>query len=72
MSDWCLEQFYADETIIWQGDYRNQDTSGTPVQESGASYIYGYTINLDNAKTLNSLKLPPIRNVVVLALDLKQ
>ncbi len=74
MSDWCSEQFYADETIMSQQSYRNAEPAGqsTPGQSYNPTYVYGYSINLDSTKTLSSLKLPTVRNVVVLALDLKQ
>jgi hypothetical protein len=75
MSDWCIPQFYAGETIVSQEAYRDAEPwgSSTPTQDySHNSYVYGYSINLDSSKTLSSLKLPAVRNVVVLALDLKQ
>jgi hypothetical protein len=75
MSDWCHFQAYNGETVVTQSPYRDAEPYGasTPIQDySNNPCIYGYAINLDNTKTLSSLKLPAVRNVVVLALDLRQ
>jgi len=67
MSDWCFPQNYSGETIVVQSAYRNASPAN---QDSTATNIYGYSLNLNNAKTVKTLKLPTVRNVVVLALDL--
>jgi hypothetical protein len=75
MSDWCNAQFYTGETVVSQQPYRDGEPWGTstPTQDYGhQSQSYGYSINLNSSKTLSTLTLPTVRNVVVLALDLKQ
>jgi len=74
MSDWCNPAFYSGETIVASLPYRDAEPPGysTPVQFYGQVLVYGYSINLDNTKTLSTLKLPTVRNVVLLAMDLKQ
>jgi hypothetical protein len=75
MSDWCNAQFYTGETVVSQQPYRDAEPWGasTPTQDYGYQTLtYGYSINLDSSKTLSTLKLPTVRNVVVFALDLKQ
>jgi len=66
MSDWCVPQYYAGETMVSGQAYRDEHPSA---EDPRQNYIYGYTINVDNTKTLTSLKLPTQRNVVLLALD---
>ncbi len=66
MSDRCLPQSYAGETIVSQQAYRDH---GTSQDSSCPNYIYGYTINVNNSKTLTSLKLPTQRNIVIFAID---
>ena len=66
MSDWCVPEYYPGETMVSGQAYRDEYPSA---QDNRQNYIYGYTINVDNTKTLTSLKLPTQRNVVVLAID---
>jgi hypothetical protein len=66
MSDWCQPQYSAGETIVSAQAYRD---IGTSQDYSHPNYIYGYSINVDNTKTLNTLQLPPTSNVVVFAID---
>ncbi len=75
MSDWCNASFYSGETVVSQSTYRDGEPWGTstPTQDYGHQpNVYGYSISLSSSKTLSTLKLPTVRNVVVLALDLKQ
>jgi hypothetical protein len=65
MSDWCGPQYYAGETIVSSQAYREYNGSPNYAQ----NYIYGYSINVDNTKTLSTLQLPSQRNVVVFAID---
>jgi hypothetical protein len=69
MSDWCVPEYYGGETMVSGQAYRDYDPSGTPTQDPRQNYTYGYTINVDNTKTLSTLKLPTQRNVVVFAID---
>jgi hypothetical protein len=74
MSDWCNPQNYSGETLVAQEAYRDyQSSSSSAATQDSANHtqIYGYTINLNNSKSLASLKLPAVRNVVLLGLDLK-
>jgi hypothetical protein len=67
MSDWCVPGYYAGETMVSMQAYRDKYPSGTG--DFRQNYMYGYTINVDNTKTLSTLKLPTQRNVVVFAID---
>jgi hypothetical protein len=66
MSDWCQPKYYAGETIVSSQAFR---LSGTSQDYSHPNYIYGYSINVDKTRNLSTLKLPPISNVVVFAID---
>jgi hypothetical protein len=68
MSDWCTNYSWTNEVLVHQSSYRDganqtQDASHTP-------FVYGYTINLTNTKTVKSVALPPNRNAVIFAMDL--
>jgi hypothetical protein len=65
MSDWCGPQYYPGETMVSSQAYRENNGSVDYAQ----NFIYGYSINVDNTKTLSTLKLPTQRNVVVFAID---
>ncbi len=67
MSDWCFPQNYPGEAIVAQSAYRDYGNGG--LDSTGPS-VFGYSINLNSAKTVKTLKLPTVRNVVVLAMDL--
>jgi hypothetical protein len=67
MSDWCYPQNFPGESVVAKTAYRDVGQNG---RDGTAPYIYGYSINLDNTKTVKTLTLPTVRNVVVLALDL--
>jgi len=69
MSDWCVPQYLAGETMVSAQAYREDDHSGTLIQDPRENYIYGYSINVDNTKNLSSLRLPTVRQVVVFAID---
>jgi hypothetical protein len=48
--------------------YRNK---GTGVKDASEEfYLYGYTFEINNAKTVSSIVLPANANVVVVAIDL--
>jgi hypothetical protein len=69
MSDWCVPEYLAGETIVSTQAYREDDASGTLIQDPRVNNIYGYSINVDNTKNLSTLKLPTQRNVVVFAIN---
>jgi len=73
MSDWCNLAHYPGESIVAQQSYRDVQTSSasSPGQSYNTTQIYGYTINLNNSKSLTSLKLPASRDAVLLGLDLR-
>jgi hypothetical protein len=66
MSDWCNPQGYSGESIVVQAAYRDTNPN---TQYANTTSIYGYSMNLNSTKTVSTLKLPTVRNVVVLALD---
>ena len=66
-SDWHTPQGYAGETTVLSMPYRlNEDGS----KHTGTYSVYGYTIALDATKTVQSLTLPKVATVVVLAATL--
>jgi len=65
MSDWCYPQYYSGESIVLSAAHRDVNSG----QDGTTNYVFGYSMNLNNSKTLKTLKLPTVRNVVVLALD---
>lgn len=64
MSDWATPQSYPGESTALTMDHRIEH-SGTASE--GPYHIYGYTLNLNPAKTVQSLTLPASGYVVVLA-----
>ena len=67
MSDWCYFQNSSNELQVQTTAYREYSAYG-PNYGCGPS-IYGYTMNLDNTRTVRSIALPNSRNVVVFAMD---
>jgi hypothetical protein len=64
MSDWLTPQSYSGESTALTMDHRIAH-SGTASE--GPYHLYGYTLNVDAAKTVRSLALPASSDVVVLA-----
>jgi hypothetical protein len=57
--------------MIAQSSYRNTYSGGNaPCSRAATISLYGYSINLDSTKTLNTLTLPANPKVILLALDL--
>jgi subtilase family serine protease len=67
LSDWCTPQGYTGESNAILMTYRDA-SNGT--RDTRPMTLYGYTLNLSNAKTVKSIALPSNRNVVVLAMNL--
>jgi hypothetical protein len=66
-SDWKHPQSYVGEAIAESAPNRIIST-GKP--QAGTTNLYGYAFPVNPAKTVESLILPPTRNVALLALDL--
>ena len=67
ISDWFYPVNFAGESIAVTASYRlvlNGSTS------PGPAYVYGYSLAVDDTKTIKSVKLPSNRNVVVLGMTL--
>ena len=67
ISDWFTPQNYVGESKALTMSYRNTSTGG---RDTRVFQVYGYTLALNPAKTVQSLTLPPNANVEVLAIDL--
>jgi hypothetical protein len=68
LSDWYTPQNYGGESKAVTMAYRNHYNG---VADNRTFYLYGYTLTLNSAKTVKSIKLPNNRNVAVLAITLK-
>jgi len=66
-SDWFTPQTYPGEAVALATAYRLTN-GGNP--QSGPFNLYGYSFALDSTKTVQSVMLPPNRNVVVLGVNL--
>jgi hypothetical protein len=66
-SDWHTPQNYTGESIASTMPYR---LTSTGAQDPRTFYLYGYSLALNKAKTVQSITLPNTRVVVVLAIDL--
>jgi hypothetical protein len=66
-SDWFTPQNYPGEASALATAYR-LTSAGSP--QPGPFTLYGYSLALDPSKTVQSLKLPANRNVVVLGVNL--
>jgi len=69
ISDWFTPQSYAGELQAAKLPYRDTYTGG---RDSRTFYLYGYTFNLNNAKTVRSIRLPNNADVQVMAMTLAQ
>jgi chitobiase/beta-hexosaminidase-like protein len=67
LSDWHTPQNYTGESIVSSMPYRLTSTGAT---DARTFYLYGYSLAINSAKTVKSITLPKIRNVVALAIDL--
>lgn len=66
-SDWYTPQHYAGESTASTMAYR---VGPTGAQNNGPLYLYGYSLAINNSKTVKSMTLPKNLHVVVLAIDL--
>ncbi len=66
LSDWFTPQSYTGESIASTMAYRVKASGST---SNGPFYLYGYSLAVNSAKTIQSITLPKNRNVVVLAID---
>jgi len=67
LSDWFTPQSYTGETTVSAMAYRLTATGAT---DNRTFNLYGYSLALNSAKTVQSLILPANRNVVILATTL--
>jgi alpha-mannosidase len=67
LSDWCAPQSFPGESPAVPMSYRDNSTGTVDVR---TLYLYGYSFNLNSAKTVKSIALPQNRNVVVMAITL--
>ncbi len=67
LSDWHTPQNYPGESEVLTMAYRVTSTGATQAQ---AFYLYGYSLALNSAKTVKSIKLPSNRNVVLVGVAL--
>jgi hypothetical protein len=67
VSDWVVPQSFTGQTTVETLGYRNTSGGG---HDSPGNNIYGYTIALNTANVVKSVKLPNNANVIVLALSL--
>ena len=67
VSDWYTPQSYPGESLAVTMAYR-ETASGT--QDNRTFYLYGYSFNLNSAKTASSVTLPNNGDVVVVAITL--
>jgi len=61
------DQNYSGESVVFDMTYRDTSSGGEDYQPV---YLYGYSFNLNAAKTVSSVTLPSNQNVVVLAMTL--
>lgn len=66
LSDWQTPQGYDRESIVRTTSYKILQNGA---KRAGSYNLYGYTFEVDSAKTVQSLALPNNRNVVVLAVN---
>ena len=65
LSDWSKSQGYAGESVAVSTSYRNTYSGG---QDHHPFDVYGYSLAVDNTKTISSITLPNNANVDVLAI----
>jgi hypothetical protein len=68
VSDWGSPQSYPGESIALTMNYRDTQNGGMD-ETLPHFYIYGYTFNLNSAKTVASITLPTDADLEVLAID---
>ena len=68
LSDWGVPQSFPGESIAASMAYRTTPTAGTT--QPGPWNLYGYTMTLNDSKTVQSLVLPSNGNVIVVAATL--
>ena len=67
LSDWFTPQNYAGESKAVIMSHRNNSDGTT---DNRTFYLYGYSFALNNAKTVQSIRLPNNANVIVTAISL--
>jgi Putative Ig domain/Galactose oxidase, central domain len=67
VSDWFTPQNFVGETKAVPMSHRNNANGGT---DGRTFYLYGYSFNLNTAKTIQSVRVPNNPNVVVTAISL--
>ena len=65
VSDWAMPQGYAGESIALTTTYRNTSIGGS---QNGTFEVYGYSIAVNPAKTVESITLPNDAKVKVLSI----
>jgi hypothetical protein len=68
LSDWFSPQNYAGEAKAVPMGYRNSSDGSS--SENNSLYLYGYSLALNPAKTIQSVRLPNNANVIVTAINL--
>jgi hypothetical protein len=68
LSDWYTSQGYSGESVAVAMAYRDTSSGG---KDSRTFNLYGYTFNLNNAKTVQSITLPANSSVEVVAITLQ-
>jgi hypothetical protein len=67
LSDWYTPQYYAAESIAVTMPYRDQSNGK---KDNRNFYVYGYSLTLNQTKTVKSVTLPNDGNAIVLAMTL--
>ena len=67
VSDWYYPQGYPGETQVLQMAYR---VGPTGAMQTGPFYVYAYSLAINNAKIVRSVKLPNDPHVLVLSMTL--
>jgi hypothetical protein len=67
MSDWFNADGWPGESVVNCAEKRNYSDGS---QQADSVCVYGYDINLDSTKTVQSVTLPNNRNIVMLSMDL--
>jgi Pro-kumamolisin, activation domain/Immunoglobulin I-set domain len=68
VSDWTAPQNFPGEAVVAATSYRN--TGGGAKDTVTGANIYGYSFGLNNTKTVQSVKLPGVGNILVFAMTL--
>jgi hypothetical protein len=69
LSDWATPQQYSGESMALTMTYCN---AGSGAVNRQAHHLYGYVFDLDDSKTVISLKVPSNENVEVIGLALSR